>query len=276
MTWTLEETSTQRDGIPDDWKRNGTFIDDGTGTKVFVGLAKMGARVDQTDILVHIDSMQDATHSHAISATAIKQVSDAFLNSPYTSKAGVRDIRLHVDAGPHSILNFETGEKWGSLSRARAITGVANFGITDASGNYDGTAFDNEKNASSGFTRSGCAGIFHYCISIHQFSNFPNSGLAWPASQGSGGNDFLISLAPISSTPSDMNQAGIFMHELGHNLGLGHGGIDNVNNKSKYISVMNYLFTLNGITMNGVAGVCDYSSIGTSASLLKGCNDWTR
>jgi hypothetical protein len=33
------------------------------------------------------------------------------------------------------------------------------------------------------------------------------------------------------------------MHELGHNLGLWHGGGDNINYKPNYLSVMNYLFT---------------------------------
>src|SRR3954464_790339 len=32
------------------------------------------------------------------------------------------------------------------------------------------------------------------------------------------------------------------MHELGHTLGLGHGGGDGVNCKPNYLSVMNYLF----------------------------------
>ena len=40
-------------------------------------------------------------------------------------------------------------------------------------------------------------------------------------------------------TPPE-DQASTFMHELGHNLGLGHGGGDNVNCKPNYASVMNY------------------------------------
>ena len=37
-------------------------------------------------------------------------------------------------------------------------------------------------------------------------------------------------------------QAGTFLHELGHNLGLGHGGSDDTNCKVNYLSVMGYLF----------------------------------
>jgi hypothetical protein len=36
--------------------------------------------------------------------------------------------------------------------------------------------------------------------------------------------------------------AGTFMHELGHNLGLRHGGDENLNYKINYVSVMNYYY----------------------------------
>jgi hypothetical protein len=53
------------------------------------------------------------------------------------------------------------------------------------------------------------------------------------------------------------------MHELGHNLGLLHGGGDGVNFKPNYLSVMNYFFQGNGLIFkgNGVStqGKLDYS-----------------
>ena len=42
-------------------------------------------------------------------------------------------------------------------------------------------------------------------------------------------------------------QAGTLMHELGHNLNLGHGGGDWTNNKPNYLSVMNYTFQTSGL-----------------------------
>ena len=37
------------------------------------------------------------------------------------------------------------------------------------------------------------------------------------------------------------------MHELGHNLNLGHGGGDWTNNKPNYLSIMNYTFQMSGV-----------------------------
>jgi hypothetical protein len=98
---------------------------------------------------------------------------------PYKSPTGAQGINLHVDAGPDSIMNFDTGAKWSELSNARQITEVANFG-TRTAGKYDWTAFDQEKDAEGGFTRSGRKGIFRYCASIHQFASFGMGGLARP------------------------------------------------------------------------------------------------
>jgi hypothetical protein len=60
------------------------------------------------------------------------------------------------------------------------------------------------------------------------------------------GNDIIIALGPLvdlgyDPMPSTI-EAGTFMHELGHNLGLRHGGGDDLNDKPNYFSVMNYAY----------------------------------
>ncbi len=58
-----------------------------------------------------------------------------------------------------------------------------------------------------------------------------------------GGDDFVVTLGPLDAgTPNE--QAGTLMHELGHNLGLRHGGDTPNNNKPNYHSVMNYTWQL--------------------------------
>jgi hypothetical protein len=148
VNWTFDCSSSTCDGIPDDWKRNGITIDpgDGSGPK-FIDLPAMGATVNKPDIFVQLDWMADATHSHALSASAIRTVVTAFANSPFRSRTGSTGINLHVDAGPDSIMNFATNQKWGSLSRARQLPEVTNLGTTTVNPNgtinYNWTAFDN-------------------------------------------------------------------------------------------------------------------------------------
>lgn len=52
------------------------------------------------------------------------------------------------------------------------------------------------------------------------------------------GDDFIVA---VKNTAPD-RQAALFMHELGHTLGLRHGGGDDDNCKPNYLSVMNYAF----------------------------------
>src|SRR5262249_59034290 len=63
--------------------------------------------------------------------------------------------------------------------------------------------------------------------------------------------------------------ANTIMHELGHNLGLHHGGTDDVNYKFNFDSVMNYWYQGDGVDTNCDAlgdNVLSYSK-GTNISL---------
>ena len=80
------------------------------------------------------------------------------------------------------------------------------------------------------------------------------------------GADSIITLGLWrSDNPADdqvgsaLTQAGTMAHELGHTLGLKHGGADNANCKPNFQSVMNYLFQVRGLPgYDGLAHV-DYS-----------------
>ena len=78
------------------------------------------------------------------------------------------------------------------------------------------------------------------------------------------GNDFMVTLG---AWPSETglpvgkvnDQIGTFLHELGHNFGLDHGGGNPLpvdarieNYKPNYLSVMNYSFQVSGIKRTGV------------------------
>jgi YVTN family beta-propeller protein len=75
------------------------------------------------------------------------------------------------------------------------------------------------------------------------------------------GQDFVITLGGFANFGSETEQAVDFMHELGHSLGLEHGGDLNVNCKPNYLSIMNYSFDYEGLTNSdtGISGIVDYS-----------------
>ncbi|KAF1995541.1 hypothetical protein P154DRAFT_526247 [Amniculicola lignicola CBS 123094] len=259
MHWVLTETSTSGDGIPDKWKRDGvSIVVDAEGTTEFINLPAMGARVDTPDIFVQVDRMAgDSTHDHNFSDAAIRIVVEAFKNSPWKNAAGeIKGINLHVDAGRDSIMDFQTGAKWGDLSRSRIIPEDANFG-TGGVNDYSWQEFNTVKTEAGGFLTTGREQIFHYCIFAHQLSNIGNSGIARAfRAQGAAGSDFIVSLGASST---DLNVASTFMHELGHNLGLRHGGNEETNRKPNYLSIMSYMFQFPRLVRGTLTDIVDYS-----------------
>ncbi len=244
------------DGLLDEWETNGVTIDpDGAGPipPQFIDLPAMGADKNKPDIFLQLDWMADATHNQKLSAAALKTVVDAFAASPYTSPTGSVGINLHVDEGSSSIMNYATNATWGSLSKANQLAYVANLG-TSGAGGYDWSAFQTLKDAN--FTPTGRTPIFHYVIAAHNYDATTSSGI----SRGIGASDLIVSLGSFTGgTGSDNEQAGTLMHELGHNLGLHHGGGDDTNYKPNYLSIMSYGFQLGGVIKGGVAGTFDYS-----------------
>ncbi|MFE9424935.1 OmpL47-type beta-barrel domain-containing protein [Kitasatospora sp. NPDC006697] len=73
-------------------------------------------------------------------------------------------------------------------------------------------------------------------------------------------SDFIVSLGSFTNQVGSTDErAGTFMHELGHNLGLRHGGNQDLpNNKPQYYSVMNCSYQI-GLSSNGTTGVVDCS-----------------
>ncbi|WP_158685038.1 OmpL47-type beta-barrel domain-containing protein [Streptomyces sp. LaPpAH-108] len=267
VDFTFDCNSTTCDGIPDNWKRNGIYINPADGSAhtapapglKFIDLPGMGATVDKPDIFVQLDWMANDNHSHALAPAAIKQVVDAFANSPYSRHSPTTGINLHVDAGPDSIMNFATNATWGTLSTARQLPEQTNLG-TSVGGMYQWNAFNTIKNQTGGFTSTGRAPIFHYAISAHNLeSGSSSSGIA-----PTPGSDLIVSLGSFAGQVGTVaEQAGTFLHELGHNLNLEHGGDQNVNNKPQYFSSMNYLYQF-GLTSGTTSGLTDLSRRNTS------------
>ncbi len=259
------EADTDGDGLLDNWETQGLTVSV-NGSDVFVDLPAMGANPYKKDVFVEIDYMVNdglcvpnigcvLGHSHQPKVEAINKIIEAFQNSPVGNVSGNSDgINLHVDAGPDSIMNPETGEKWGSFSQSNKLPHDDDLGNGVPNKYYDWSEFDSLKSSNFSEARSS---IFHYCIFAHRLGGF---GLTSGLSRDAPASDFIVTLGgfiPLNGTTN--TQAGTFMHELGHNLGLRHGGNENTNNKPNYISIMNYSFQTQGLIIGGQGGNFDYS-----------------
>ena len=245
------------DGLPDEWELHGVALESVTGLQ-WIDLPAMGADARRPDIFLQIDWMAGAEHDQRPSPEALRLIVEAFARAPYVSPTGSVGITLHVDAGPNSVLTAQ--RSWGALSRARALPWQKNLG-TAASGTYDWTAFDAIRNAPGGFVETGRASIFHYAIFAHYHDlDDPHGWGASGNSRGIGGTDLLVTLGNFTrGVGTAREQAGTLMHELGHNLGLRHGGCDDTNLKPGYESVMNYAYQMEGVSRGGMRDVIDFS-----------------
>lgn len=237
------------DGLPDDWEVNG-YDPNGDGVPE-VDLKAMGANPDRKDIFVEVDFMT----GHQLDQETLALVIDAFSNAPVASLNGAPSgIALHVDNGANSVMNPVTREGWGPLSNQNELAHVEVLGTEDAGGDYNWGAFDQIRSSGLLVNRRP---IFHYVVSAH---NGPDSFAG--ISRGIEASDLLLTLGGDGAAETPRSRefiADTFMHELGHNLGLRHGGADDINRKPNYLSIMSYGHGGAGIIRADGTPVIDYS-----------------
>jgi len=249
----VEGGDTDGDALPDQWETNGVDTD-GDGT-IDLDLPAMGADPRHKDIFVELDFMPP----HRLALEAGRLITTAFADAPVTNPDGTTGIALHLDNGADSVMNPRTGATWGGLSRQNALIHQNVLGSIGPTGHYDWGPFDALKSTSFESRR---AGAFHYAISGHGHDG-RGSGIARDIPS----SDLLMTLGAgcaainggVDCTLDPMAQAGTLMHELGHNLGLHHGGADDLVRKPNYLSVMNYAFQLTGLMRANSTFVLDYS-----------------
>lgn len=226
-----------RDGIPDSAKVSGR-------TYAGMDLYAMGARSGRRDIFIEIDHMNGSDIATVPRREALQKMERAF---------AAKGIAVHLDAG---------GLYAAGLDPARFNLGGGNpvdfapcieLDTLDASAGLRAgcASFQEYKNANFDMRRRL---VFHYAL----FANSLNSdGSAGPSGIAEmHGNDLIVSLGGYDfSTTSQTGlnmlinmQASTLMHEFGHNLGLYHGGNEDVNYKPNHFSVMNYMYQFTGLT----------------------------
>jgi len=232
LTWVAQVLSTSSgtldtdgDKLLDGWEASGY---DYNGDHVIdVDLPAMGASPFHKDIYVEHDWMTgDLAHNHYPSNTVLSRIRNSFAAAPVSNPDGVNGIKLHSyrsnSIQESTYISADCNNIWGPFDVLKA----ANFSVA------------REK-------------IFHYVIWGHDIC----PGLAGVSgiSRGIPASDFLVTLGSWPSSGTEDVRSGTFMHELGHNLGLYHGGNagDNENYKPNHLSVMNYSFQVIGVWRDG-------------------------
>ncbi|MEZ6319102.1 MAG: GC-type dockerin domain-anchored protein, partial [Phycisphaerales bacterium] len=222
---------TDNDGLSDGDEYNGV---------PGVNLPAMGANPLRRTILVETDwfagNFEGEDRNFRPTPAIVSAIQACFANAPTSNPDGSFGIDMIIDYG-----------QGGAFTGGNQLPGAPTF-IT-----FDGD-FNSYKASHFNPAREN---LFHYCILANRYnaSNNGSSGIAEIF-----GDDFMVTLYGFFTTN---NVANTFVHELGHNLGLRHGGFEDRNYKPNYNSVMNYRFQFPGIDVTGDAlgdGVLDYSA----------------
>jgi len=196
------------------------------------------------DMLVEIDYVDNSAYcaspnnvSFKPSSTAITNLKNAFNTGNIPNPDLTKGIKLHIYYASNG------GEKINSYCY-NSVTAWYN-GTGTQYINYDtikNTYFGSSTGRVSSDRGKAQWQAFHYCLFIpKQYQDTSSSGVAEQL-----GNDCVVSLGIAGFFNSVAEQQGTLMHELGHNLGLYHGGPAvtgndyNINCKPNYPSVMTY------------------------------------
>jgi|GEM_PF-6822943 len=208
------------DGLLNTWELKGIPYKTASGTYEHYLLED--ADVLHKDIYVEIDSMI----GHSFNLTAQNNVVAAFAgasNDLVDNPDDFDGITLHLDIDEKTLPVVDFPNSFSDFDDVKED----HFGTTVE--RLDPAILDAKAKA------------YRYCIFGRSYGGSDSSGLAETP-----GNDFMVTLGLWPGGGTVDQQAGTFMHELGHTLGLGHGGIsddgvpDHINRKPNYYSVMNY------------------------------------
>lgn len=201
-----------------------------------IDLKQLGANPRRRDIFVEMDFMvrSSATRGLAPSPAVIAAIKSAFASAPVVNHDGSTGISIHLE------LSNEVTHDPDLDPYIDEFHAIKDF-------NFDKKHLP----------------IYHYMIWADGYT-IRSQGQVITTSSGVSldipHSDFLVTLGKWGEGAggTDEEKIGTFIHELGHNLGLKHGGSDHENFKPHHLSVMNYNWQTSGLRRNGQFGHFEY------------------
>jgi hypothetical protein len=234
---------TDGDGLLDCWETAGIDLN-GDGSADFT---LSGADKNRKDIYLEIDYTNGwRPKPYADGRAPLTNVINAFANAPVITRDPTNpNVVLSTGIALHITIDEEVKNAAGASFPT--TTSVAFEPCTIPAGLSGSPDFDALKGSFFGtaaeranpLQRNAKRFAYHYGLSVFSLLGLGSQGgcsEVW-------GDDVVVSLGSWT-TPGGTtdDQDGVWMHELGHNLNLRHGGDENTNCKPNYVSVMNYLF----------------------------------
>ena len=218
-----KEPDIDGDGLSDSVEING-YDADGDG-RPEVDYKKMGASPYHKDVFVEMDYMPGELASEEELDRIVQSFADLNISNP----DGRTGINLHLDAGSARSAKYNLGG--GNQIPHQYVDDKLESGWLNIKEEH----FDSARDSG-----------FHYMFWGDYHGNTDSSGLGYLGFPG-----FMVTVGKTywnndKGNMSDI-RVGTFIHELGHNLSLLHGGADKVNRKPQYYSVMNYRYQLTGV-----------------------------
>jgi hypothetical protein len=206
--------------------------------------ASLGSSPLHKDVFVYINSFIWKGKNMAPRKDFTTIAKAVFSTAPVNNPDGRTGINLHIEMGP-SIRTNAIPDSWEAFD-------VFKYQYFPAS------------------KRS----THHYCLFVGQMNVGGELSISGKSRNGTvfrqGASDSMVALGDPdwwnSPTPAEFKwtQVGTFVHELGHNLGLTHGGVDHVSYKPNHLSLMSYAYQTDGIPITvpgrGLFYLFDFSS----------------
>lgn len=250
------DTDTDGDGFTDIEELFGVDTDD--NGEVDVPIHEMGADPNRPDIFVQVDWMEAKPYILHDKNNVGADSTDAYYRKDY--RPAERDyeavmksfhehgINLHIDMGPNSVVQYQSDKKWGDIEgyEARNPIPYQDVMIVGPKNGEDNNYEYWIKLVEDNLLPKERQGIFRHALIVNRVNHRGKTDISG-LSLSTPGPYFIVADIDHVLTEKPGALGRTFMHELGHSLGLSHGGTDITGFKPNYLSIMNYAFQISGL-----------------------------